>query len=807
MLLRNRVPRAGFLRIAFFVIMFAVWLTFLAYSDTPETNLIVNPGFEDGLEGWSRGFGSAGVIHDLDASVYRSGSTSLRLSSTDPTHRGCMYQDIRDFEPGHKYKMQWRRRTEAVSVPGPWGAFVRISVFDQDGLIGNSHYVGRQEEGTRNWETVEYIFQVPIDAIRIRVELFLDRATGTVWWDDLALWRLPPDPALQPAQSFEEYGAQANPTGNPIGGGQGYTYAVTSGDIAVSSAQELIAALEAAAPGDVIYVDPDAEIDLTGYEQLVIREGVTLAGNRGVDGAPGPLLFSDEMDTYPLFVMEKGARLTGIRLRGPDGTTQDSAYSQPNSLAVRSAGDDIEVDNNEIFNWSYGGVSVMNENAYVHHNHIHHVQRAGLGYPVVVSGGTALIEANYFDWYRHAIASSGYIGSGYEARYNIAGANATSFAFDMHGGRDFCPKRSTPCSETEKFMGGEWITIHHNTFLNTRQRAIGIRGVPLQGGAIYRNWFHHTDTNYAVGFVNYLGNVDVYDNVYGPQRLSVPLQLERTPLVLQCSGWCDLFNKRLPLVTVVDPIHIGFVNPEPGTAVWRVSGELPIDVEVDVGTYLNVTDVTISIGDRVVYTGSFAPEPGTLLVDTRDFEDGSYPLRLSVYDPDRGTLFKERPLRIVNWWEMSDALEPPRELGWFGTIDMSRTTEESAGWTYATDDPEIFFGDEDRKMRVEDSTEYLVWEAANLREFSVTVYAKGDAGTEEVTRRSVILEGRQQDGTWIPLPYGIERVDSSDEWYMLELSGNVDSAVRTTELRLTVKQGVPSDSWALGQIVLRGLVD
>ena len=35
--------------------------------------------------------------------------------------------------------------------------------------------------------------------------------------------------------------------------------------------------------------------------------------------------------------------------------------------------------------------------------------------------GTALIEANIFDYYRHAIAGSGLPGTGYEARYNFVG--------------------------------------------------------------------------------------------------------------------------------------------------------------------------------------------------------------------------------------------------------------------------------------------------------------------------------------------------------------------------------------------------
>ena len=67
-------------------------------------------------------------------------------------------------------------------------------------------------------------------------------------------------------------------------------------------------------------------------------------------------------------------------------------------------------------------------------------------------------------------------------------------------------------------------------------------------------------------------------------------------------------NTRLPLVTVVDPLKVEIANPEPGTIPVRVSGELPIEVEVELGTYLNAKEVTISIGDRVVYSDSVAPE-------------------------------------------------------------------------------------------------------------------------------------------------------------------------------------------------------
>ena len=74
--------------------------------------------------------------------------------------------------------------------------------------------------------------------------------------------------------------------------------------------------------------------------------------------------------------------------------------------------DRIEVDNNELAGWSHSAVqlkySVDNR---VHHNHIHHTQRQGLGYGVTLSrwstdgdkNVTVTIEHNRFNFFRVAI--------------------------------------------------------------------------------------------------------------------------------------------------------------------------------------------------------------------------------------------------------------------------------------------------------------------------------------------------------------------------------------------------------------------
>ena len=153
----------------------------------------------------------------------------------------------------------------------------------------------------------------------------------------------------------------------------------------------------------------------------------------------------------------------------------------------------------------------MQTGGYIHHNNIHHCQMKGLGYGVVVSGGAvSLIEANYFDYCRHAVAGSGTAGDGYEARYNICGPNWISTSphnFDMHG----------TISGTGT-IAGDTILIHHNTFMATGPPdafPVAIRGVPQDGAYIDHNWFYY-DLAPPVWQTGGEGNVFVTENLIGP---------------------------------------------------------------------------------------------------------------------------------------------------------------------------------------------------------------------------------------------------------------------------------------------------
>lgn len=328
----------------------------------------------------------------------------------------------------------------------------------------------------------------------------------------------------------QTYGARPNDEG-PIGGGAGYQRIVTEGDHHVQTRTELIEALAAAQPGETVFVDPESSIDLTVWvriEKLVIQvpEGVTLASNRGADGSGGALIFSDEFATAPLIqVTGPNARITGLRIRGPDadrrmdlhrtafgpgGDGHRLYYQFPVSRGIQTRHPELEVDNCELWAWSHSAVNLSSgEGHRIHHNHIHHNQRHGLGYGVSLNQAEVAIEYNLFDWNRHSIAGTGRPPSGYLARHNVVLANANSHLFDMHGGRD---------RRDGTVTAGSWMEFRNNTFVNSQVRAIVIRGVPEREAVVTHNWFHHPRRGRQA--VTSDGRTRVEDNAHGdPPKL------------------------------------------------------------------------------------------------------------------------------------------------------------------------------------------------------------------------------------------------------------------------------------------------
>ena len=295
------------------------------------------------------------------------------------------------------------------------------------------------------------------------------------------------------------YGARPNAV-DPIGGGAGHVQIPKANHTIASAASVgiLVDVLNNAVPGDMVYVEGDAIIDLTSLiwvEKLVIglSEGVTLASDRGRCGSPGALLYSDALATLPMFrVTGPNARLTGLRIRGPNserrmdhharaygpgGEGSKYFYRFPTPFGIACEDDDLEIDNCEISGFSHGVMLHSGSRHNIHHNFIHHCQYNGLGYGVCLDKAAARIEYNLFDWNRHSIAATGHPECSYMARHNVVLENSLSHCFDMH-----------PFMDGERKIGGKRVEISNNTFL-PRINPIYIGAEPTAGQVVRNNWF------------------------------------------------------------------------------------------------------------------------------------------------------------------------------------------------------------------------------------------------------------------------------------------------------------------------------
>lgn len=117
------------------------------------------------------------------------GSTAVGLSSPGEIARmSVSHQPFLEIEPGQRFSLAVRYRTEGVEGEGPR---VRLTFVDENHRppAGGPHvFFADGEGGTHGWQelTLEGIV-APEGAAVLNVEAFLWNASGTVWWDDVRL--------------------------------------------------------------------------------------------------------------------------------------------------------------------------------------------------------------------------------------------------------------------------------------------------------------------------------------------------------------------------------------------------------------------------------------------------------------------------------------------------------------------------------------------------------------------------------------------------------------------------------------------
>ncbi len=319
----------------------------------------------------------------------------------------------------------------------------------------------------------------------------------------------------------------------------------------VDTDSALVAALEAAQPGEIVYIADDAVIDLTDEASVCVNEGVWLAGGRGVDGAAGGLVTVTETWKRPVFsVCGDDVRITGFRLIGadsdecppewPDSCTGDiEGDSNCRDCTESSIGiqiksyDRLEIDNMALAGWSYAATWFTDsvDNA-VHHSHIHHTWRQGLGYGVVLTrGGDELVTVdiawNRLDYNRHAVAGSGEHGQDYDAHDNLVLEHANGHVFDMHGENEGTDNGS-------ELAGGD-IRVHDNTVLVDDNYALVVRGRPDHGAWLYDNCLARSSASTAAKQNYFTGNFWTDED---PSGASAPNAYGRTGPQCEIERWC-----------------------------------------------------------------------------------------------------------------------------------------------------------------------------------------------------------------------------------------------------------------------------
>ncbi len=275
---------------------------------------------------------------------------------------------------------------------------------------------------------------------------------------------------------------------------------LTSGFVRVPQEKDFASAVQQATPGTVIEVEQGDQINLKDHDTILIPAGVTIRGDRHADLLGPELWAPNEQPGTMLEVNGDDVRITGLRMRGPNRSTDTH---DPETKGIR-AHDRFKtiIDHNDMSDWTVAAVEVTNDEIRDHRdpqlrgqavrvvaNFLHHNHGEGLGYGVVLGrGGFATIQGNTFLSNRHAIAGDGTPGTGYLAYLNLVQYPAPGYGishnvqqdFDMHG------TGNSPCQHCGG-IAGEYTEVAHNTFLGGNRLNFYVRGTPVNAAEFHDN--------------------------------------------------------------------------------------------------------------------------------------------------------------------------------------------------------------------------------------------------------------------------------------------------------------------------------
>ncbi len=150
------------------------------YQNQPEpVNLVPNPGFEEGAQGWALGRGQT-----IDEEIVHSGKRAVRIEVPGPepgnSNVGCLVP----VKPNTHYRCELWVRREKVGV---CGAYVSERD-DQNKLTGKRTQVGAAIPKVDNqWHRLTWDLTTQPETTRLSLRSDIYRSTGTLWLDDFSI--------------------------------------------------------------------------------------------------------------------------------------------------------------------------------------------------------------------------------------------------------------------------------------------------------------------------------------------------------------------------------------------------------------------------------------------------------------------------------------------------------------------------------------------------------------------------------------------------------------------------------------------
>lgn len=279
---------------------------------------------------------------------------------------------------------------------------------------------------------------------------------------------------------------------NPIGGGKGYIDIKRTGKYTVKTAAQFVKAVNSAKEGDVIFVLNDAKIDLTDYMvaqnyTVRLKDGVTLAGDRGKDGSEGGILFTTAITDRPMIDAGSNVRITGLVIQGPDAKIRDMGNMKIGA-GIFSDNSGVTIDNCEISGFGYAAIELKNgENHLIQNNYIHHNRNINTGYGIHILNAKAKIDSNLFNCNNISVFGDGDADCLLEISNNVEMGTVYAACVAMGS-----------LEKTGSNLTGDFLIICNNTYL-TEQNPLLLTGIPQNGLEIRNNYFAKAEKDYDKG--------------------------------------------------------------------------------------------------------------------------------------------------------------------------------------------------------------------------------------------------------------------------------------------------------------------